>query len=164
MLGLDRSAGQQLEESDVPIDVHTQINRNGFIEQLVSRGQPSRDRRRGRPIECDLRERQVDGFGPRRLGMNEPDNTVAIDEEPRGLRTPGDPQQQLLQTVDDHNGGGRLVHRRGKSLAGHIDELANSVERILVHRAGPTEVNTSSNGVLRRAGSTVHRHQSSAHR
>ena len=31
MLGRHRSAGQQLEESDVPIDVHTQINRNGLV-------------------------------------------------------------------------------------------------------------------------------------
>ena len=96
MLGLDRSTGKKLEESDVPSHVHAQIEGDGLVQTLVSRRKPSRDSGRGRPIDSDLRERQVDSFGPRRLRMNEPHHPVAIDEEPCGLWTPADPQQQLL--------------------------------------------------------------------
>jgi hypothetical protein len=38
MLGLDRSAGKPLEESDVPSHVHAQIEGNGLLQTLVSRG------------------------------------------------------------------------------------------------------------------------------
>jgi hypothetical protein len=65
MLGLDRSTGKKLEESDVPSHVHAQIEGDGLVQTLISRGKPSRDSGRGCPIDSDLRERQVDSLGPR---------------------------------------------------------------------------------------------------
>ena len=38
MLGLDRSAGKRLEESDVPGDVHAQIEGDGLVQTVVCRG------------------------------------------------------------------------------------------------------------------------------
>jgi hypothetical protein len=38
MLGLDRSAGKRLEESDVPGDVNAQIEGNRLVQTVVCRG------------------------------------------------------------------------------------------------------------------------------
>jgi hypothetical protein len=38
MLGLDRSPGKRLEESDVPCDVHAQIEGDGLVQTIVCRG------------------------------------------------------------------------------------------------------------------------------
>jgi hypothetical protein len=38
MLGLERSPGKRLEESDVPGDVHAQIEGDGLVQTVVCRG------------------------------------------------------------------------------------------------------------------------------
>ena len=38
MLGLDRSAGKRLEESDMAGDVYAQIEGDGLVQTLVCRG------------------------------------------------------------------------------------------------------------------------------
>ena len=38
MLGLDRSAGKRPEESDVPGDIHAQIEGDGLVQTVVCRG------------------------------------------------------------------------------------------------------------------------------
>ena len=38
MLGVDRSAGKRLEESDVPGDVHAQIEGDRLVQTVVCRG------------------------------------------------------------------------------------------------------------------------------
>jgi hypothetical protein len=38
MLGLDRSASKRLEESDVPGDVHVEIEGDGLVQTVVCRG------------------------------------------------------------------------------------------------------------------------------
>lgn len=112
MVGLDRSNCKRPQKSVMPSDVSTQIDGDRPLQPVVGRGQPSADGRRRRPVDRDLREGQIDSFGPGGLWMREPHDALGIDEETRRLRPPGDPQQQLLQTIDHDNRCGRLVDCR----------------------------------------------------
>jgi hypothetical protein len=96
MVGLDRSNCKRLQESVMPSDVSTQIDGDRPLQEVVYRGQPSDDGWRRRSVDSDLREGQVDSFGPGGLWMREPHDALGIDEKTRRLRPPGDPQQQLL--------------------------------------------------------------------
>ena len=80
----------------MPGDINTQIDGDRLVQTVVCRGEPSGDRGRRSPIDGDLGERQVNGFGPCGLWMHEPHDTVAIHEKAGGLGPPADAQQQLL--------------------------------------------------------------------
>jgi hypothetical protein len=92
MVGLNPATGERLEKSTMPSNVNTQIDADRLVQPVVRRGQPSDDGWGRRPVDSDLRECQVDSFGPRGLWMHKPNEAVAIHEVTRRLRAPGDPR------------------------------------------------------------------------
>ena len=69
----------------MPSNIKTQIVRDRLAQAVVRRGEPSRDRRRRRPIDGDLGKCEVDSFRPRGLWMDEPHDFGGVHEQARRL-------------------------------------------------------------------------------
>ena len=85
-------------------------------------------------ISWKARSRRYDAGGVGSTSRTCPSASV---NRPDGTGTPADAQQQVLQAVDDLDGGRHLVDRRGQGLGGDVDELADAERRVLVEGARP---------------------------